>query len=542
MDWVRPCILLFCNNLNMCAMHVTCGRMALSKAQTIGVGLLLALLAYTPLLYHLDQDTVRLWDESRVAMNAVEMAESGELITTTFEGKPDQWHTKPPMMVWLVSLSMKAFGYTTLALRLPSALASLAMVYMLFWFSVKVLGDWRTGLFAALALLSIRGFVDGHVARTGDVDALLLCFLTFMWLSWFAFLYGPEEKRRKYIWLSALGLSLAFMTKSSAAFLALPGLGIWLVVEGRLMVLLRDWRFYAAYALAIVPPAAYFLAREAADPGYLAAIWENEFWGRFGKSLEANSGPFGYYFEHLFRDHLFPFAYLLPFCFLLLLRKWASPQARIALASLVILVPFLLVISLAGTKLRWYDAQVFPLAALVLGLATSEVWTLVKGLIAPRNAWLSAGAMALMCLAIFGQNYYFIYRRNTSLEKDAYEPEAYGYAIQDLRKEKPDYPPYKIAAVDYNATAQFYALKWKLEYGETLPIHNPLTIPADTQDVILICNPYVTDSLVRIWELDTLWQAHYGCQLIRLNPLPPDSVDRKNLPVLKRRVFGLPGC
>ena len=69
--------------------------------------IVLALLVYVPIFGHLNTLPIRIWDESRLATNAYEMLKNGNFIVTYFDGKPDMWNTKPPLLIWLDVLFMK---------------------------------------------------------------------------------------------------------------------------------------------------------------------------------------------------------------------------------------------------------------------------------------------------------------------------------------------------------------------------------------------------------------------------------------------------
>ncbi|HQA87386.1 MAG TPA: 4-amino-4-deoxy-L-arabinose transferase, partial [Bacteroidales bacterium] len=73
-----------------------------------------------PLFGKLDKIPVQLWDESRLAINALEMFENGNLLVTYYKGEPDFWNTKPPLMIWFQSLNFHLFGVNEFSLRLPS--------------------------------------------------------------------------------------------------------------------------------------------------------------------------------------------------------------------------------------------------------------------------------------------------------------------------------------------------------------------------------------------------------------------------------------
>ena len=84
---------------------------------------LFILLAYFPVFLHLEFLPIRVWDESRLANNAYEMFKNGNFLVPHFEGTPDMWNTKPPLMVILQVLCCKVFGIRELSIRLPSAIA-----------------------------------------------------------------------------------------------------------------------------------------------------------------------------------------------------------------------------------------------------------------------------------------------------------------------------------------------------------------------------------------------------------------------------------
>jgi 4-amino-4-deoxy-L-arabinose transferase-like glycosyltransferase len=62
---------------------------------------LFVVLGVFPVFMHLDTLPIRIWDEARQAVNALEMWENGNFLVTHFEGSPDMWSTKPPLLIWL---------------------------------------------------------------------------------------------------------------------------------------------------------------------------------------------------------------------------------------------------------------------------------------------------------------------------------------------------------------------------------------------------------------------------------------------------------
>src|SRR5688572_18104826 len=156
----------------------------LSKADLVWLIPFLAA-AIFPVFWQLTSLPIRQWDEARLAVNAAEMLDNGNLLVTYFQGQPDMWNTKPPLQVWLIALSIKAFGYTEFAVRFPSAVMAVATMAVIFWFCLKVFRSKLAAVLSVLVLVSSQGYMGYHVARNGDYEALLIFFITIYMLSFF---------------------------------------------------------------------------------------------------------------------------------------------------------------------------------------------------------------------------------------------------------------------------------------------------------------------------------------------------------------------
>ena len=139
--------------------------------------LLIALLISVPIFGHLDTLPIRIWDESRLAVNANEMQKDGDFIVTHFYGQPDMWNTKPPLMIWLQAFFMKTIGAGELAVRLPSALAAFFTSITLLVFFRRYISFWF-GSISVMILVTSSGYIGLHASRTGDYDTLLTLFTT----------------------------------------------------------------------------------------------------------------------------------------------------------------------------------------------------------------------------------------------------------------------------------------------------------------------------------------------------------------------------
>ena len=75
------------------------------------LGLLWFALVVFALFFGLGKPFFQIWDEGRILINTFEMAQSGQWMATTFEGKPEFWNTKPLLLHWLQWASAFLFGW-----------------------------------------------------------------------------------------------------------------------------------------------------------------------------------------------------------------------------------------------------------------------------------------------------------------------------------------------------------------------------------------------------------------------------------------------
>jgi len=131
---------------------------------------------------------------------------------------------KPPLGLWLQTLSAAIFGFHPLSLLVPEALCAVAAVALLYWIVAPRFGVWA-GVAAAATLAVFPSFVAS--ARDNNIDALLILLLT---LACFAGLRAIDTGAWRWLVATAVLVGLAFNTKTLAAFLVVPGLAVgWLV-------------------------------------------------------------------------------------------------------------------------------------------------------------------------------------------------------------------------------------------------------------------------------------------------------------------------
>lgn len=125
---------------------------------------------------------------------------------------------KGPLPDWIMGLSSRVFGFSSLSMLLPNALYGIAAVVVLYDLVRRTLGK-RTALLAAL-MLAVSP-VSVVMARYDNPDALLaLLLLASAW----ALVRALESGRTRHVVLCGALVGLAFNTKMLEAYVIVPAL------------------------------------------------------------------------------------------------------------------------------------------------------------------------------------------------------------------------------------------------------------------------------------------------------------------------------
>lgn len=349
------------------------------------------------------------WDESRLAVNAAEMSANGNWLVTTFENQPDLYNTKPPLMIWLQTICIHLFGLNETAIRLPSALAGVLCILLLGRLIDRRTQNLYYAAWGMLLLTVSGGFIQLHGTMTGDFDALLSLFV---FLGFDAFDLYLETKDKRYLNRLGLWQALAILCKSAAGFIPLP---IWVI----LLLVNRDFktlpRLLLTLSLSLLPFILYIFIRESASSGYLQAIWDNDFHGRFSRALEGHTSEWHYYIVNLFT---FRFSYLIWLLPVALLYAGFSKNKGLRYYALSFGL-YLLLLTAAKTRIHWYDMPLLPLLTVVLTLFAFDISTRI------RQKSLNTAYTVLLFLAIIpalvGKYRFARYNEGLLLDQGHYE-------------------------------------------------------------------------------------------------------------------------
>lgn len=491
--------------------------------------LFLLLLAFAAsaivLFYRLTDIPIELWDESRLANNALEMSKNGLSLITTFEWLPDHWNTKPPLLIWLMAISMHVVGVNELGVRLPSVLASLGTAMLVYWFIGSYLRRPVQAFLAVLIILATPGYIQIHGARSGNYDSLLTLLTTAYILYAFIFLQESTRNKRMYFTLTTIAVVLSFYTKTIQGLIFLPGIFLYALFARQIGTILRAPYFYIGCILAAASCIAYYWIRNEIDPGYFAAVQANDLGGRYANALEGHHGsPFWYLFRVKFFPWLVPSLVMAAY---MLLRGPAALKRFIAFLAMCGAV-YLVVISSAGTKLVWYAMPLAPLSAILCALGLCDIAEKLRMDPAAAKSAVAIPLGLVLAVSVIGLNALLVHKTIALKQSRPYDQ--HSFALRSLAGTSdragpiavlhPGYPVGDIFPF-YAAPTLFYANALTLAGTPTTIVQHASQAGRNAR--LLVCG---NDAAIPGWTLSKPLAGGTNCALHAAVPdsrLPADA-------------------
>lgn len=467
---------------------------------------------YFPIFWQLDKLPLSIWDEARVGVNALEIDGFKKTVAPYYEGKPDMWSLKPPLLPVLQRICMEIAGYDVTAVRLPSALATLGICLLFMGFGYLKYGTLWPGIFAALALTTSPGFIRDHIARTGDYDALLSFFMAAYVLAYFLYL---ESGRKKHLYLAGAALILGVLTKGVAALIPLPGLLIYTLLARQGASLFRTRALYILVGLFVLVAGAVYGLREYYTPGYLELVFRGELITVPTEPIAGHEGPWWFYVDSIL---LAGFTYFTACMLLGIISGFTGPlKDRVFPFLAAYLGGYLVIISAAATKTYWYEAPFYPIAALAAGIF------IYKALHHFSSQMTPARSMAFMCLSaivIFAAPYQSMVKFHWNVVSADWDLVKYEDYMKKFRREKPELDTYTVLGQSYNPHSLFFAEAFAKD-GMAVQ-HKNIRDTLMPGEIILSCERAANDHLKKTYSFDVIDNS-YPCVIVQIQG-PADSL------------------
>ncbi len=313
-------------------------------------------------------------DAAQYASISLEMLQTNSYLEVYDQGH--DYLDKPPLLFWLSAFSMKIFGISTWAYKLPALLILLLGVYALY----KLARNWydeETSQLAALLLC----FNNAWLLMTNDVrtDGMLSGFIVFAVWQVIEF---ANSKKWIYLLGAAIGSAAAMMSKGPIG-LVIIGMAVgfhWIVLQDWKAIFKWQWVLMLLIMGILLAPMLYGLylqfdlhpEKEVYDlkgPSGILFFFYTQSFGRItGDIYWDNHAPWHYFFDTMAWDmqpwfHLFLLAFIIRLVSIVK-NKFRFEPNKEYVSLFGFLLP-LIALSTSRFKLPHYVFPIFPFAAII---------------------------------------------------------------------------------------------------------------------------------------------------------------------------------
>ncbi|HLO88399.1 MAG TPA: glycosyltransferase family 39 protein [Nostocaceae cyanobacterium] len=350
------------------------------------------------MLFTSGENSLMAHDEALYAWRSRQIVDSGDWVAPWGNA-----HHKTPGFYWLQALFFKLFGISDIVARMPSLVAGILNVFVIYAVSKILLGKKLASL--ALAILSVE-FLWLQYCRlsTPDVTTVLLVFLAI--LSLLTIELNPKY-RSILGFVAGLCFGVGFFIRSFMIFLPAIALLPYLIWEHRRHRHLTNPSLYLGIIIGLIPTLIWFWSSWQRFGG---SSW-NELFGfvlRLGSREESGDGILFYFWNLPLKA--FPWFFFSLLGLVLLIRRPIANYQLILVAFPLVLFTELTIFK---TRFSHYSLGLYPFIAMLAAVGLdwvgkiyqknlitpankSFVTTAIKHL--PRNLSYALGLLGLLCI------------------------------------------------------------------------------------------------------------------------------------------------
>ncbi|MCB9194539.1 MAG: glycosyltransferase family 39 protein [Flavobacteriales bacterium] len=303
------------------------------------------------------------------------------------------WLHKQPFFLWCMALSIKAFGPTVLAVRLPSVVFMTALVGFTYGIANAIAG--QRAAFVTALLMTWTQWHLRLVAGAVITDHNDAAFIALVGGSIWAWFLGHRARDLRWAVLIGAFSGAALLTKWLPGLLVFLPWGLiaaWRTIRGRGR---QEWRSFGASLMVVIlmvlPWQLYAWSTYPIEMAHEMAYNTAHVW----TPLEGHTGDGWFYWEAL-REQLFPIAPFVVFssvAWMVFLHRKDEGAWHMGISVGFVYVFY----SLVATKMKSYAMLVVPY--LFIGVGGALAWIVdrtLKGLVANTSLILLAVSVAVM--------------------------------------------------------------------------------------------------------------------------------------------------
>ena len=222
------------------------------------IGTLIGLRLYLSAVLPLTETT-----EARYGEIARKMLETGNWINLLDTYSSPFW-AKPPLYSWLSASSMAIFGISEFAIRLPSMLLAITLLFLIFHFVKEQLGLAKAQL-STIILLSGAGFLVA--SSTVMTDPSLLFSVTVALCAWWRH-HQKNQSLWAYTFFAAIGLGLLAKGPLAIVLIGMP-IFFYLLTQGGWIKAIKELPWVGGLIIGLLLPSIWYIAAERNTPGFI---------------------------------------------------------------------------------------------------------------------------------------------------------------------------------------------------------------------------------------------------------------------------------
>ena len=308
------------------------------------------------LLFNHGQHSLIAHDETTYAIRARWMLESGDWLT------PQSWselaYEKTPGFYWILASIYKIFGISEVTSRIPSQIASILSIFLVYEIAAILLNK-RIAWLAA-AILSVS-FLWLQVSRLVAPDIITICIALF---GIYCLLKSELYPKYRSYWGLCTGLTfgIGFLIKGQLIFVPFIGLLPYLIWQNRRHRHLNNPMLYVGFVIGFLPVMIWFWL---SWQHYGSIVFEQFFSLVTRISTEQRNGHSPFYYLWNLPIKTFPWPLFSIFGFLLVCRRSFIKNGLILVVCPLIIF---LEISMTSTRLPHYSLMLCPWMAILAGI------------------------------------------------------------------------------------------------------------------------------------------------------------------------------
>lgn len=282
------------------------------------------------------------------------------------------WLHKQPLFLWQMALSMKIFGTSELAMRLPSVLMGSLMIVLLYRITLIVSKSKWAALFAAL-LLACNNYQLNLISGREGMDHNDIAFGFYVLASFWAYAEYLYTQKTKWIILIGIFAGCAILNKWLTGLLVFAPWGIQAIID---IVKNKKWQSLIHLLIALLictivfaPWQIYILTQFHDIAQHEYQLNTQHIWS----VVEGHNGGIWYYLNH-FPDYFgWQINYFVPIGLILLTVKKSIPYQYKLLLGIPTIIVFCFFSFLVQTKVTGFFFVVAPLCLVLSAIALLQI-------------------------------------------------------------------------------------------------------------------------------------------------------------------------